>query len=258
MAIKIFKPEFLNSGCGKARSIYIDELTALTTLDHPNVVKMYEYGIEGKLVSDMVTLTDIWYIVLEYISERTLVDLVKMHGSLDEYTAKFFFRQMIHTLVYINSKGIAHRDIKLENMLVNDQYQLKFADFGFASFSKEKQTQQKGTPIYFAPEILNKEEYDGEKVDVFSSGVVLFAFVSGKYPFTEASNHDRKYRLLMEHRHDEYWKPFEKYAYFSPECKLLIQSMLEYEPNQRATLVEITNSEWFNDYKEENALNLSN
>jgi serine/threonine protein kinase len=58
--------------------------------------------------------------VLEYISERTLVDLVKQNGFLDEDIAKYFFRQMIETLIYINSKGIAHRDIKLENMLVND------------------------------------------------------------------------------------------------------------------------------------------
>jgi serine/threonine protein kinase len=100
---------------------------------------MYEYGIDGKVVGDSVNIGGIWYIVLEYISERTLVDLIKEHGYLREEVAKFFFVQMIDTLLYINSKGIAHRDIKLENMLINEEYQLKFADFGFASFSKEKQ-----------------------------------------------------------------------------------------------------------------------
>jgi serine/threonine protein kinase len=75
--------------------------------------------------------------VLEYISERTLVDLVKEHSFLDESIAKYFFSQMIDTLNYINSYGIAHRDIKLENMLINSDYQLKFADFGFASFTKD-------------------------------------------------------------------------------------------------------------------------
>ena len=152
-ALKIFKPEFLTSR-PEARQIFIDELTALKTLDHPNIVKMYEYGIDGKITGDYINLEDIWYIVLEYVSQRTLVDLVKENEMFREEIAKYFFEQMIETLRYINSKGIAHRDIKLENMLVNDDFVLKFADFGFASFSKEMQTEQKGTPIYIAPEII--------------------------------------------------------------------------------------------------------
>ena len=69
---------------------------------------------------------------------------------------------MVDTLIYINDQEIAHRDIKLENMLVDSNYQLKFADFGFASCSKDLQTQTKGTPIYVAPEILQKKAYVGE------------------------------------------------------------------------------------------------
>lgn len=110
----------------------------MATLDHPNIVKMYEYGIEGVVQTDQGVLSDIWFIVLEYISNRTLIDLIKEYKMLDEEAAKYFFRQMIDTLLYINQKGIAHRDIKLENMLINEKYQLKFADFGFASFSLEK------------------------------------------------------------------------------------------------------------------------
>ena len=83
---------------------------------------MYDYGIEGQIYNKNNTLHDIWFIVLEYISERTLVDLVKEHSFLDENVAKYFFAQMIETLIYINSHGIAHRDIKLENMLINADY----------------------------------------------------------------------------------------------------------------------------------------
>ena len=61
---------------------------------------------------------------------------------------------MVETLIYISSKKISHRDIKLENMLINDEYNLKFTDFGFASFSKDLLNQTRGTPIYIAPEIL--------------------------------------------------------------------------------------------------------
>ena len=63
----------------------------MTTLDHPHVVKLYEYGIDGSIVTATSTLNDIWFLVLEYISERTLVDLVKEQGSLSEELAKYFF-----------------------------------------------------------------------------------------------------------------------------------------------------------------------
>jgi len=76
VAIKIFKPEFLNSG-EAARQIFIDELTALLKLKHPNIVEMYEYGIDGKIVGESVRMEGVWFIVLEYISERTMVDLIK-------------------------------------------------------------------------------------------------------------------------------------------------------------------------------------
>ena len=83
---------------------------------------MYEYGIDGKIQTATSSLSDIWFLVLEYISERTLVDLVKEQGALSEELSKYFFFQMIDTLLYINEKGIAHRDIKLENMLIDSEY----------------------------------------------------------------------------------------------------------------------------------------
>ena len=130
-------------------------MTALKTLSgHKNIVQIYDYNIDGVVKTETATLTYVWFIVLEYISQRTLVDLIKQNGIPNEETANYFFKQMIETLIFINSKGIAHRDIKLENILVNDKYELKFADFGFASFSKEKQTETRGSPIYIAPEII--------------------------------------------------------------------------------------------------------
>jgi serine/threonine protein kinase len=149
-------------------------------------------------------LVDIWFIVLEYVSERTLVDLVKQNSFLSEEVVKYFFEQMIDTLLYINSKGIAHRDIKLENMLVTADYVLKFADFGFASFSKDE-TVQRGTPIYIAPEIILNQPYDPEKTDVFSTGVVLFAMSTGKFPFDWAHHSDKRYLLFINKNYDAFW-----------------------------------------------------
>ena len=129
---------------------------------------------------------------------------------------------MIETLLYINSKGIAHRDIKLENMLVNSDYVLKFADFGFASFSKDE-TAQRGTPIYIAPEIILSLPYDPEKTDVFSTGVVLFAMSTGKFPFDWGHFTDKRYRLLIEKKYETFWSVMSKKGYdFSDSFKSLI------------------------------------
>lgn len=124
------------------------------SLDHENIVKMYGYDIQGQIVTQVGSLKGVWFIALEYISQQTLIDLVKEFGRLDERIAKHYIYSLAQTLVYITSKGFSHRDIKLENMLVNEEYQLKLTDFGFASFSKELLTHCRGTPMYIAPEII--------------------------------------------------------------------------------------------------------
>lgn len=101
VAVKIFKSEFLNSS-PEAKEIYLSEVDILLKLNHPNIIKMYEYGINGRIVGDRVDLPDLWFLVLEYISECTLITLVKFNDRLSEENAKYFFYQMISTLKYIN------------------------------------------------------------------------------------------------------------------------------------------------------------
>jgi serine/threonine protein kinase len=159
---------------------------------------------------------------------------------------------MIETLQYIKTKKIAHRDIKIENMLVNESFQLKFADFGFASLSKEVEKQQMGTPIYVAPEIIQGKEYLGEKVDVFSCGVVLFIMLTGRYPFYCATLDDKRYKLLIEGKSAEYWKTFDGKISISPECCELLEKMFAYEPSSRYSLEEICAHPWYQMIKENN------
>lgn len=177
-----------------------------------------------------------------------MADLIKENGGLlSESNAGVFFVQMIDTLKYIKSKKVAHRDIKIENMLVNEQFQIKFADFGFASLSKEVEKQQMGTPIYVAPEIIEGKEYLGEKVDVFSCGVVLFIMLTGRYPFYCATLEDKRYNLLMQKKISEYWKTFEGKISepLSTEAQDLLQKMFAYVPTERITLEEISEHPWY-------------
>jgi serine/threonine protein kinase len=104
-----------------------------------------------------------------------------------------------------------------------------------------------GTPIYVAPEIIEGKEYMGEKVDVFSCGVVLFIMLTGRYPFYCATADDKRYHLLMQSKFDDYWKTFEGKISepLSLEVRDLLQKMFAYSPEKRMTLDEISEHPWY-------------
>jgi len=97
--------------------------------------------------------------------------------------------------------------LKLENILVDDQLNLKVADFGFATFRKIHALKSyKGTKTYMAPEIKEQKTYDGAQIDIFSTGVILFIIVQGIFPFQEAKKDEFYYNLLMKGDLETYWK----------------------------------------------------
>ena len=102
-----------------------------------------------------------------------------------------------------------------------------------------------GTPIYVAPEIIEGKEYSGEKVDVFASGVVLFIMLTGRYPFYAATQHDKRYILLMEGKIADYWKTFENKIDITDDVKDLLICMFAYNPASRCSLEQIAEHTWY-------------
>lgn len=97
---------------------------------------------------------------------------------MGEDGGRFVLSQMLDVLEYMNKKGVVHRDLKLENILVDNQMDLKVADFGFATYKKiDKLKSYRGTMTYMAPEIKEGKQYDGRQIDIFSTGVILFIIV---------------------------------------------------------------------------------
>lgn len=97
--------------------------------------------------------------------------------------------------------------------MVSEKLQVKVADFGFAKQGKiNKLTSYRGTKTYMAPEIRHGDKYDGLKADIFSTGVVLFAIVTGIFPFTEASSKDKYYKMLKDKKYNEYWQVIDKHS----------------------------------------------
>ena len=118
------------------------------------------------------------YILLEYVSGGLLFDLCQTCGGMGEEYGRFFLNQMIEVVGYMQGKGVVHRDLKLENILVDETMNLKVADFGFATYKKINKLQSyRGTMTYMAPEIKEGKTYDGKQIDMFSVGVILFIII---------------------------------------------------------------------------------
>ena len=159
-AIKIMNAKFLkmeSSICSVKKEIKI-----LKGLDHEGIIKLLEFGDSGIITSESKLFINQVFIVLEYVEGSLLFDLCKDNGAMGEDVGRYFLRQMIETMEYMNKKGVVHRDIKLENILVDKEMKLKFADFGFATNKCIDSLQSyRGTMSYMAPEIRRHDKYDG-------------------------------------------------------------------------------------------------
>jgi len=125
---------------------------------------MHSYGSEGIVKKPSGReIKNLVYIILECVHGGLLFDLCQKKGALGEDAGRYFLGQLIDVLGYMQSKKIAHRDLKLENILVDDQMNLKVADFGFATYKKINRLKSyRGTMTYMAPEIKEGKQYDGK------------------------------------------------------------------------------------------------
>jgi serine/threonine protein kinase len=175
------------------------EIKVLKALDHNNVVKFYDYGVKGYITKpNGKKITKIVYIVLEYVENGLLFELCQTAGGMGEVAGRYLMNQLKDVLVLLTQKGIAHRDLKLENIMVGRDLNLKIADFGFASYQNiDKLKSYRGTKTYMAPEIKEQKTYDGKKADMFSAGVILFIIVQGIFPFSEAKPSEYFYNMIV-------------------------------------------------------------
>lgn len=227
------------------------EVKILQSLDNKGVIKFYEYSSNGIITFGTTILVQQVYIVLEYCHGSLLFDLVKKNNAMGEEVGRFFLRQMIETLEYLNNKGIVHRDLKLENLLLDQDMNIKFADFGFATNkSIDSLTEFRGTQSYMAPEIRKGELYDGRHTDIFSMGVILFTLVIGYFPFQQAEKKDSFYKQLIDGNRSEngintrYWNNI-RASHTSHEFKDLIQKIFTENGSDRITLDQIKEHPWY-------------
>ena len=178
VAIKSFMKKNLEINGENMRKIMY-ETNLMRKLNHKNITKILEMFEDKKYI----------LIIMEYINGGNLFSFVKKRRKLSEKTAKFLFRQIIEGIKHIHEHNIIHRDIKLENILIDINNNIKICDFGIGkilSSEKELLYDQCGTPMYMAPEIFlcsKKKGYEGPPVDIWSSGIALYIMLSGTLPF---------------------------------------------------------------------------
>lgn len=207
------------------------------SLRHPNIVRFKEV---------ILTPTHL-AIVMEYASGGELFERICNAGRFSEDEARFFFQQLISGVSYCHSMQVCHRDLKLENTLLDGSPapRLKICDFGYSKssvlHSQPKSTV--GTPAYIAPEVLLKKEYDGKIADVWSCGVTLYVMLVGAYPFEDPDEPKNFRRTIQRILNVQYSIP--DYVHISPECCHLLSRIFVGDPAKRTTIPEITKHEWF-------------
>ena len=243
-AIKILKEEFLRRDCDSILSVH-NEITILKNLKHDGIVGLEGYGDSGEVVKPSGRIiNNLVYVTMEYVPSGLLFDLCQTMGAMGENAGRFFMTQLLDAIDYMHTKRVVHRDLKLENILVDGQLNLKIADFGFACYkSIDALKSYRGTMTYMAPEIKEGKTYKGTQVDLFSLGVILFIIVQGIFPFKEARKEEYFYNLLMNGKIDTYWTKVNGNSLSAP-FKELILKLFSYDGAERPTLEQIRASAW--------------
>nr|XP_022341133.1 sucrose non-fermenting protein kinase 1-like isoform X2 [Crassostrea virginica] len=201
---------------------------------HKNVIRVYE----------TIHTRENVYIVMDYCPHGDLLDLINQHigenqRGVGEEKARRLFNQLCSAVQHIHNAGIVHRDIKCENVLLDENHDLKLTDFGFSCQCNERDTILRtscGSYAYTAPEVIRAKGYSGFRSDIWSLGIILFAMVNGRLPFNDAQIAEMEEEMKMQRL------KFERNISF--ECMALIRKLLQYSPQNRPLIGEVVKDCW--------------
>ena len=220
-AVKVLRKNLLDP---KEMEMLKNEITILKDLDHPNIVKMYEFLEDEKRI----------YIVTEICKGGELFDEILSRSKFDERDASIVMRQLLYAINYCHKKKIVHRDLKPENMLLEqdrDLEKIKVVDFGTSLvFDESRNLDEKlGTAYYIAPEVI-KKKYN-EKCDLWSCGVIMYILLSGEPPFNDPRADNEA--IMKKVEGGKYDIKSGVWQSISKEAKDLVKKLLTYDPADR-------------------------
>ena len=189
---------------------YTNEKSILSKLDHPNIIKMVSSADKTEVTLDKEDQT-VSYIGLEYASHGDLYEVVSEHGKMSEILTRTFFHSLIDAVSHMHSNNIAHLDLKLENLLIDSDFNLKVTGSDLSQPLNSTSLIARGTAGYRAPEIKKGICWNLESADIYSLGVILFIMLSGNPPYAEVEtgvglNYDVCYRVMRKNN-KRFWNP---------------------------------------------------
>lgn len=241
VAIKLIRKDTVPPKSNRETKVF-REINALKILTHPNIVRLEEVIQNDKYIG----------IVLEYASGGELFDHILQHRYLKDNVACRLFAQLVSGVHYLHSKGIVHRDLKLENLLLDKHKNIMISDFGFAnSFGcspdgtiNDLMATSCGSPCYAAPElVVSDAKYIGRKVDVWSCGVILYAMLAGYLPFDDDPDNPDGDDITQLYKYIT-TTPLTFPEYVQAMPRDLLRKILVSDPTQRISLNDIRSHAW--------------
>ena len=228
VAIKILDKEKIVRESDKTR--LEREIRIMKIMYHNNIVHLYQVIENSKEL----------FLIMEYISGKELFDYIINKRHLDELESCKFYQQIISGIEYLGKTKVAHRDLKPENLLLDSKKNIKIVDFGLSNtyFQNELLSTACGSPCYAAPEMLSGEKYNGINIDIWSSGIVLYAMLCGYLPFEDNDN-PKLYKKIIK-------GTFETPEFLSSNAVDLLHRILNVDPKKRYTIAQIKEHPWFN------------
>ncbi|KAK7279302.1 hypothetical protein RJT34_24350 [Clitoria ternatea] len=210
----------------------VREIDAMRRLHHhPNILKIHEV---------MATKTKI-HLIVDFAGGGELFSKLSRKGRFPEPLARRYFQQLVSALCFCHRNGVAHRDLKPQNLLLDADGNLKVSDFGLSALPEHLKDgvlhTACGTPAYTAPEILRHLSYDGSVADAWSCGVILYVLLAGHLPFDDSNIPAMCKRIVRR----DYQFP----AWISKSAKNLIQQLLDPNPRSRLKLESVWENAWF-------------
>ena len=226
--------------------------TIMFSFSHPNIIKHIPATISNGNEDRFST------ILTEFAKYGDVFDMVVGNVFSSEILIRTYFHQIVAGLEYMHNQGVAHLDLKLENLMMGSGFSLKIIDFDQAQRTKDKKITSGGTEGFRAPEVIDGSCANFTAADIYSLGVILFAFKGQSTPFAEVTtqsadgkqNTSLKYYSSFIRNNQSFWemKTAQKRdpTFFSEDFKELVNGMLQYDVCKRFTLEDIKKSKWFN------------
>lgn len=227
----------------KYDNIINNEFNILSNLNNDYILKIKSKnkGIFYDIINNKQQ--EIVYLIEELISNYDLLDYIYLTKGFGEEFGKLIFYQILCAVEYIHNNNIYHRDIKVDNIMITNDYKIKLVDFGFSTNCSGYVTDFIGTPNYAAPELHLKLPYLPKYNDIFSLGVTLFVIVNGQLPFKLPLIKDNLYKYFVYNDYLSFWMK-KKHLNLSIEFMELFDNLCAFDPTQRPSIEEIKNSKW--------------